>query len=178
MHDTAHDWLARTLTTLPPRRSVCELGSRNVNGSARDLFHGVRYVGVDLWPGEGVDVVANAATWGESGAYDTVLCCEVLEHTPDAARICQNAYRLLKPGGVFLMTAAGEGREPHSGFDGGEPDEDEYYENVTEKMLHDWLQHFVTVAVEVGTPGDIYALAFKGPLDACGTEAVPPLGTR
>lgn len=41
----------------------------------------------------------------ELGAYDFVLSSEVFEHVPPPAEVAfQNAFRLLKPGGVFLMT--------------------------------------------------------------------------
>lgn len=163
MHDAALDWLTRTLATLPPRRRVLEMGSRDVNGTARPLFKRCRYLGIDLMNGPGVDRVANAATFDTSERFDTILCTEVFEHTPDAERICKNAHRLLRPGGVFLVTAAGEGREPHSGFDGEAPDEGEYYENVTEEMLRGWLAGagFCGIIVTTESPGDIYALAHK-----------------
>lgn len=35
--------------------------------------------------------------------FDIALCCDVLEHVDDAARVLAEAARVLKPGGVFLF---------------------------------------------------------------------------
>ncbi len=35
---------------------------------------------------------------------DTVVCSEVLEHIPDYEEVLQEAYRILKPGGQFIVT--------------------------------------------------------------------------
>ncbi len=37
-------------------------------------------------------------------AYDAVLCCEVLEHVPEPSKAIQEMFRILKPGGVALIT--------------------------------------------------------------------------
>jgi predicted SAM-dependent methyltransferase len=112
MHKEAREFVQAFRSNL----AVCELGSYDVNGSLRDLFPGWTYVGVDRRSGPGVDVVADAATWDADGRkFDVVLCCEVLEHDPHGWKwIVSNAFFLLKPGGWFVVTAAGPGREPHS----------------------------------------------------------------
>ena len=112
MHAEAYAWVAAVRS----RMSVCELGSRDVNGTVRGLFLGWHYVGVDVRPGPGVDVVADAADWDGGGQrFDAVVCCEVFEHCPDRWRaVVANAFRLLTPGGWFACTAAGPGRAPHS----------------------------------------------------------------
>ena len=162
MHQQAFEWMAGAVRQLPIRRSVLEFGSRNVNGSPRSLFvHAENYVGVDIVPGEGVDVVANAAEYSTDVRYDTVVCMEVLEHTDRGREICMNAYRHLLRGGVFLLTAAGHGREPHSAVDGKELKEGEYYRNITPADLRYWLSDFPFFLINTDTPGDIYALCVK-----------------
>jgi SAM-dependent methyltransferase len=180
MHEGAYRFIAETVARLEPRRSVIELGSRCVAGwwpysePVRPLFaDALEYIGVDVVPGPNVDVVANAAAWQcpDARAVDTVVCTETLEHTPEAEQICRNAWRLLSPGGVFLVTTAGEGRAPHSGFDGGVLRKmacprtglqvDEFYRNVSREELRGWLEPFGFWLIDTATPGDIYALAVK-----------------
>jgi SAM-dependent methyltransferase len=176
MHEGAFKFIESTVAQLDPRHSVIELGSRTVagdwpySGPVRPLFGDVdSYVGVDIAPGPNVDVVADAAIWPfyVFTDVDTVVCCETLEHTPVAEAICANAHRLLKVGGVFLLTAAGEGRAPHSAVDGGPlraVDSDgmlEFYRNVSRDDLRRWLRDFGVVLIDTDTPGDIYGLAVK-----------------
>lgn len=133
--------MARVLKDLPPRRAVVELGARDINGGVSQLFMGAsHYVGVDVAEGQGVDVVADAATFQPDFQPDTVVCCEVLEHAQNADRIVQNAIEMLAPGGVFIMTCATDPRKPHSAEDGrlisgGQ----EFYRNVDAEMFRYWI---------------------------------------
>lgn len=162
MHQTAYQWIAKTVAQLPTRRSVLEIGSRDVNGNIKGVFnHADQYYGIDLVEGSGVDEVADAAKFRTDERFDTVVCSEVLEHTDSARDICRNAHQHLTRGGVFLVTAAGAGRVPHSASDGGELKEGEFYRNVLPRDLRWWLSDFAMVMVDIETAGDIYALAFK-----------------
>lgn len=172
MHAEALRWASQQIKALPASAEVLEIGSLNVNGTIREAFPPVaRYVGIDVLAGRGVDVVLDASTalseWPEvaHGPYDVVVCMEVLEHTPVADLICQNAYTILKRGGIFLVTTACIARAPHS-VAGGKLRPGEFYRNVSHDALKDWLYHFaiVTVAegrIEVVGPRDIYARATK-----------------
>ena len=170
MHHDALAYVAHALATMPKADPplVVEFGSRNVNGSVRPLFSGVRYIGVDLLPGPGVDVQADAATYTPPEPAGVVVCCEVLEHAPDAGAIVANAYRILAPGGVLILTAAGEGRIPHSAVD-GKPRlyPGEFYANVTSGDLTAWLAPFWAVSYGSDpTRRDVRATAWKGGLNA------------
>ena len=147
---------------------MVELGSRDFNGTVRDLFPSApTYLGVDLAPGAGVDVVADAADWRPppgQPAPELVVCCEVLEHTRAASAIVRNAHTLLAPGGRFVVTAASTGRPPHSALDGGPLRAGEYYRNVNRRDLAGWLvgAGFAVEALEFHPDrGDVYALARK-----------------
>jgi SAM-dependent methyltransferase len=155
---------------LPPRSSVVEFGSRTVSGPwpcsgpVRQLFPGADYVGMDLIDGPNVDVVADAATWEPVPFHpvDTVVCAETLQFAPAAERICRNACRLLAPGGVFVVTAAGVGRAPQSAVDGGQLREGEYYHNVNGEELRAWLAPFGFSLIDTFSEvGDIYAVAVR-----------------
>jgi SAM-dependent methyltransferase len=167
MHPAAWQFLVGEVTRLRvPPRVVIDLGGRDVNGSPRALFPAASvYTAVDLLPGAGVDIVADAATWQPAppaARADVVLCCEVAEHTPAAPAILRNAYRLLCPGGVFLFTAAGVERQPHSALDGGPLRPEEYYAPVSTGALADWLAPFTAVQISTNpNAGDVYAIARK-----------------
>ena len=128
MHAQAYDWVAdfargRYFDT------VVEFGSRNINGSVRELFDCNSYVGIDLYPGPDVDLVGDAITYRGKKA-ECIVCCEVLEHCPDVKGLIASVAANLLPGGWFVMTCASTGREPHSTHDGGIVRPGEHYENV------------------------------------------------
>lgn len=163
MHQQAYDWVRFVTSRAVPPRRVVELGGRDVNGSARPLFAAAEYVGVDVAPGPGADVVADAADWpGDGRPFDAAVCCEVLEHTPRGREVCANAARLLRPGGLFIVTAASPSRKPHSAVDGGPLRPGEWYRGVGEAELLDWLGPFGFTLIDGDDfSGDVYALAVK-----------------
>jgi predicted methyltransferase len=139
MHQAVYDYVrARTVGEYT---NVLEFGSRNVNGSLRDIVRAWRYVGVDIADGPGVDIVADAATVVVPGEFELVLCAEVFEHAPDeqCAGMCANAFRHLAPGGMFIATMAGPRRAEHSAVDGGALRPGEFYRNVDADLLRSWL---------------------------------------
>lgn len=147
MHAQAGQWL----DACRKRLSVCDLGAFNVNGSAVDWFNGWDYVGVDIRPGPGVSVVADASTWdGRGRQFDVVVSCEMFEHCEKWKHVCKNAFRLTKKGGYFFGTAAGPGRPQHTS-DGGLDLNGQYYGNIDPKELENvlYVAGFVRVVVDV-----------------------------
>jgi hypothetical protein len=145
--------------------SVLEFGSRNINGSPRDLVPAAtRYVGVDISDGAGVDVMHDAATVRIPGKFDVVICAEVFEHAPDTEclEMLHNAAAHLRKGGTLIATMAGEGRAPHSARDGAELQPDEFYRNVSRDLLNRWLKAagFAHSTINVAGP-DIRCVAVK-----------------
>lgn len=176
MHQPVMEWVGKMLSKLPPRKQVVELGSFNINGSVRPLFGEAAYVGVDIRPGKGVDVVADAATYRPETAPDTVVSCEVLEHTAVAPAIVANAYDMLTPGGVLLITVAMPPRIPHSQIDGNLLKPGEFYENIQPDDLREWLRPFVDVHIEEHpSRGDLYAIAFKPAAPPAPDEDTQPI---
>ena len=144
--------------------TVVELGARNVNGGIADLFQSDWYVGVDIEPGDGVTVVADAATWTPDEPADLVVCCEVLEHTPRAGDIVANAAAMLAPDGRVIVTAATDPRSPHSAADGGPVRGGEWYRNIDPDELAGWLSAAGLSHVKVEAHhdvGDVYATGVK-----------------
>lgn len=93
--------------------SVLEVGSFNVNGTVRDILqpHAGKYVGVDMRPGPGVDVVCTAEDMPDELASDIVVSCEMLEHALDWKAAFRRMADLSK--GVLLVTARGPGFPLH-----------------------------------------------------------------
>lgn len=165
MHLGAYCAVAEFLQTLDVPTRVLEIGALNINGSIRPLFAGAeRYCGIDVVPGPGVDVVASGATYQPDFVPDCVVCCEVLEHTPDAERIVRHMVDLVAPGGSVIVTCASEGRAPHSAVDGMAVRDGEFYRNVPAADLHGWLHEAGLTDITVQPRpdrGDVYAVGVK-----------------
>jgi hypothetical protein len=163
MHPSAHDYVAEQVAKYGPFVSVLEVGSRNVNGGVRYLFGECVYEGVDIVDGDGVDFVCDATVWLPSGPYDCVVCCEVFEHVAAWPAIVDNAFKVLMPNGVLLLTMAGPGRTPHSAIDGGPVRPGEFYGNVQPDELLELLLEagFTEVEIDTHVSGDLYATARK-----------------
>lgn len=93
-----------------PTPTILELGSRNVSGNTRrHLFPGAeRYIGMDIHPGEGVDLVGDAHRMSqliEPGSIDALFSISVFEHLVYPWKVAMEINRVLKPGGyVFIST--------------------------------------------------------------------------
>jgi SAM-dependent methyltransferase len=164
VHPEALAWVEQHRTDDPV--SVLDIGGRNINGTPRPLFpNATVYTVLDIAPGDGVDVVADAATWKPDRRYDVVVCCEVFEHTDAWPVILRTAYRALRRGGMLIATMAGPGRVPHSAVDGGPRLYDgEHYDNVEVAELADALTAagFVRVVVdEQFDSNDVRATAYR-----------------
>ena len=89
---------------------VVELGSRNVTGiTRRDLFPGAgRYIGCDVHPGEGVDLVMDVHGLSQHlapNSVDAIYSVSVFEHLVFPWKVALEINRVLKPGGlVFVST--------------------------------------------------------------------------
>lgn len=133
---------------------VLEVGSLDINGSVRRFFTDCNYVGIDVGPGSGVDLVCQGQDFsGPSDSFDTVISCECLEHNPFWLETFHNMVRVCKPGGLVLMTCASVGRGEH-GTARTAPDHSpltvmqgwNYYKNLSERDLRSKLplEHWFT----------------------------------
>ena len=90
---------------------VFEFGSYQVEGQVdyadlRGLFPGKDYVGCDMRPGPGVDRVEDVSAISlPDGSAGTVLCIETFEHVFEVRRAFDEVFRILKPGGLFVITS-------------------------------------------------------------------------
>jgi len=96
------------------REPVLEVGSRdygNTKPDFRALFPGAHWVGLDMSPGEGVDVIADltgdfagidAALGG--ARFATVICFSVLEHCRNPFKMCEAITRLMHDGACAFIS--------------------------------------------------------------------------
>jgi len=90
---------------------IFEFGSYQVEGqegyaNLRELFPAKKYVGCDMRPGPGVDRVEDVAAISlPDKSAGTVLCIETFEHVFEVRKAFDEVFRLLRPGGVFVITS-------------------------------------------------------------------------
>ncbi len=95
-------------------KRVLEVGSWDTNGTVRKLFEDGTYLGVDVSPGPGVDLVRLGNELDEpSESFDVVISCECFEHNPFWLETFTNMIRMLKKDGLCLITCATTGRIEH-----------------------------------------------------------------
>ena len=100
-------------------KRVLEVGSLDVNGSVRaDIvaLGPAAYVGIDIRPGSGVDVICDASDLVETfreNAFDVVISTELLEHARDWRRVVSNIKRVTKPNGVMVVSTRSYGVDFH-----------------------------------------------------------------
>lgn len=100
-------------------KRVLEVGSVNVNGNLRAgvSAHGPKeYIGVDIEPGQGVDMVCKAEDIVEKfgrDSFDLVITTEMLEHVRDWRKVVSNLKAVCRPGGLILLTTRSKGFKYH-----------------------------------------------------------------
>lgn len=71
-----------------------------------DFFEGALYVGLNYGiAGASPDIVGDAQQLPlRDGCADIVFCTQVIEHVPHPERLAREAFRILRPHGVLLLT--------------------------------------------------------------------------
>lgn len=138
--------------------NVVDIGSMDINGTNRRFFSWPKmYVGIDIMPGRNVDIVGPAHEilpelsrhlfahhrYLRQPPYpeiriDTIVSTECLEHDCHWGKTLGAMYDVLRPGGLMLITAAGEGREEHGTHEHHawtSPATNDYYKNISNQMF-------------------------------------------
>lgn len=108
MDSTILAWLADFAKQKGPFGHVLELGALNVNGSARSVIEAREYIGLDMRPGDGVDVVAPASSlshrpeWVDH--FDCIVATSFFEHDVCFWETLDGIWRVIKEGGWFVLT--------------------------------------------------------------------------
>lgn len=113
-------WLTATLAEIPAGGVLLDAGAGE--GKYRSLCSHLTYVSQDFaqYDGQGDGAALQTGQWDQSqldivsdivsiprpdASFDAILCVEVLEHLPRPAEALAELARLLKPGGVLVLTA-------------------------------------------------------------------------
>jgi SAM-dependent methyltransferase len=91
---------------LPPNPIIYDIGAKN----ARAMYFGgpppgATVICTDIAPGPGVDIVADAQDMPEipSESADAVFLVSLLQHIPSPQKALDEAYRVLRPGGILFV---------------------------------------------------------------------------
>ncbi|HXY70634.1 MAG TPA: class I SAM-dependent methyltransferase [Gemmatimonadales bacterium] len=98
---------ATRLARVPDGAAVLDIGCRD-GGLRRFLPPGVRYRGMDITPEfAGPDITIRDVSDGipfPDASFDHVFIIEVLEHVPNPWGALQEIHRVLRPGGVLVVS--------------------------------------------------------------------------
>lgn len=115
MHDTAFDigrQFFETYLAGRPSALILDIGAQNINGSLRECAPaGSKYIGIDLVPGDGVDIVLNErySFPFASEHFDAVVSSSCFEHDQMFWLTFLEATRVIKTGGYIYINAPTNG---------------------------------------------------------------------
>lgn len=117
MHPSVMKWCTDYLTrTEVAGKTVAEVGSRDNNGTVKDLvlhYNPESYLGIDIVAGPKVDKVCDAADLPELGSFDLVISTECLDHCEDWKSAVTGMVTALNPGGILMLTTRSPGFPYH-----------------------------------------------------------------
>lgn len=104
MRHQSKKFLTELLTKIPEPKKVLDVGSRDINGHLRDMFHPDSYTGLDMLEGQNVDVIANGHKMPfENQIFDLVISFDTFEHDDEFWLTLKEMKRVLKKGGYMVI---------------------------------------------------------------------------
>lgn len=100
--------IKEVVSNLSHKAMVLNIGSggtiaEQIEGNLPDQT--IKVTSTDIDPDRNPDVVDDLVNSNlPNHAYDCVICAEVIEHVVDPVKAVENLYRVLKPGGICLVT--------------------------------------------------------------------------
>lgn len=173
-HESQRNFIIQTKSKFPSSFDyvkVLEVGSGNINGTVRDFFTNAKtYIGLDLAPGNCVDIVCSGHLYDTTKIFDISISTECFEHDPNWKATFLNMIRLTKPEGLVVFTCASYNRPEHgtkrtSPQDSLSSDFSDYYMNLGKKEFEEAFNmnelftqyHFE----EHESPSDLYFWGLK-----------------
>jgi len=111
MRQSVKEYIQRVIRKHKVLEPICEIGSLQVQGQEgiadlRPLFKNKNYMGCDLRLGPGVDRIENVHDLSfPNGSIGTLLIMDTLEHVENVYLAMGEIYRVLKPGGMVIMSS-------------------------------------------------------------------------
>lgn len=167
MRDHNHAFCRSVAEAIDCPGPVYEFGAFQVDGQEaiadlRGLFPGRLYIGCDMRPGPGVDRIEDVSHISlVDGSVGTILCVETFEHVFEIRRAFDEVFRVLRPGGVFALTA------PLNFHLHSYPDD---YWRITPSCLRRMLEPYAARAIgwqgHEAFPHTVMSMAVKAPAPA------------
>lgn len=111
MREHIEGFAAEAATSLPFTSPIIEIGARPAAGqedglNLRQYFPGQEYIGCDIQAGPRVDRIEDVhhLTFAD-GSVGGVIALDTLEHVADPRRAVEEVWRVLRPGGVVVISS-------------------------------------------------------------------------
>lgn len=158
MENFKRSWLAADPKPRNDVLRVLDMGGQDINGTVHDWVRHRHLSAIvdfhldvlDIENGPGVTIVGDArkTDWWDGRPYDVVISTEMLEHLEFWHLSIDVAHTVLRPGGWFIGTCAGRGRQRHGATGAPEPAPGEYYQNVSmDSLVNEMIPGFAEVQV-------------------------------
>ena len=111
MRQSVKDYLVKIIHRYPVLEPIYEIGAYRVEGQEdfadlRPFFPGKVYVGCDMRSGLGVDRIEDVHCLKmKTNSVGTVLIFDTLEHVENVHQAMKEIHRVLKPGGMVIMSS-------------------------------------------------------------------------
>ena len=163
MRESIKQFVRIVADTLPILEPIYEFGALQVpsqEGFAdlRPIFPGKEYIGCDMQEGPGVDKILNLHDIDlPPETAGTVLMLDTLEHVEFVRTAVEEAYRILKPNGILVISSVMKFRIHNYPYD--------YWRFTPEafkSLLKPFASSFVDFAGDKQFPHTVTGIGFKG----------------